>query len=173
MPTSFPMSNPWSDNTLQNAASLYANITVPVNDLAAQTLPVTLTWTPALTAATTNPTLGTGSSAIGRYRQLGKQVFAFVRIVFGTSGAAAGSGTYFVSLPVPQEANSAFFLGHALIKAAGSWTQAIAAGTTPGLAAMNFTSVQTGGTLSTVNNATPGVFTNNDEIRLNLSYEAA
>lgn len=29
-------------------------------------------WTPALTAATTNPTLGTGGSTSGRYTQSGK-----------------------------------------------------------------------------------------------------
>lgn len=34
MPT-FPLANPWSDNTLVNAAALYNNVTVPINAIAA------------------------------------------------------------------------------------------------------------------------------------------
>ena len=61
------------------------------------------TWTPALTASTTNPTLGTGSTAAGRYGRINKTVFGNCRIFFGTSGANAGSGFYFVSLPVTAQ----------------------------------------------------------------------
>lgn len=60
-------------------------------------------WTPALTAATTNPTLGTGSSVDGRYFQIGKLVIASFTIQFGTSGFSAGSGEYRVSLPVAAD----------------------------------------------------------------------
>jgi hypothetical protein len=58
------------------------------------------TYTPALTATTTSPTLGTGSAAAGRYIRIGKTVHFFASITFGSSGVAAGSGTYQVSLPV-------------------------------------------------------------------------
>ena len=61
------------------------------------------TWTPALTASTTNPTLGTGSTAAGRYGRINKTVFGNCRIFFGTSGVSAGSGFYFVSLPVTAQ----------------------------------------------------------------------
>jgi hypothetical protein len=61
-------------------------------------------WTPSLTAATTNPTLGTGSSAQGIYVQIGKLVIAQFSISFGTSGVNAGSGIYSVSLPVTAKA---------------------------------------------------------------------
>lgn len=57
-------------------------------------------WTPALTASTTNPTLGSGSSAVGRYVQNGTTVIGWAHIAFGSSGTNAGSGTYRVSLPV-------------------------------------------------------------------------
>lgn len=57
-------------------------------------------YTPALTAATTNPTLGSGSSATGRYIQIGKLVFVSGSFVFGSSGVNAGSGEYRISLPV-------------------------------------------------------------------------
>jgi hypothetical protein len=58
------------------------------------------TYTPALTAPTTNPTLGSGSSVVGRYVRGGRMVTVWVRIGFGSSGVSAGSGQYTVSLPV-------------------------------------------------------------------------
>ena len=60
------------------------------------------TYTPTLTASTSNPTLGTGSSVAGEWRYLdnGDWVMAQGKIIFGTSGVAVGSGTYRVSLPV-------------------------------------------------------------------------
>ena len=60
-------------------------------------------WTsyvPALTAATTNPTLGSGSNQVGAYKQIGKTVVCKIYVAFGTSGVNAGSGVYFISLPV-------------------------------------------------------------------------
>jgi hypothetical protein len=57
-------------------------------------------YTPSLTATTTNPTLGSGSGTIGRYT-LRNGIWCDVRftIKFGASGAAAGSGQYLISLP--------------------------------------------------------------------------
>lgn len=57
-------------------------------------------YTPTLTASSVSPTLGTGSAAVGRYIQIGKLVIFQGRIAFGTSGTAAGTGNYRVSLPV-------------------------------------------------------------------------
>jgi len=56
-------------------------------------------YTPTLTAATTNPTLGTGSTRWGNYAQIGKVVVAHFGIVFG-SGGSAGTGNYAISAPV-------------------------------------------------------------------------
>jgi hypothetical protein len=63
------------------------------------------TWTPALTASTTNPTLGTGSTAAGRYGRINKTVFGQLLIQFGTASVAAGTGFYFVSLPITAQAS--------------------------------------------------------------------
>ena len=61
---------------------------------------ITAPHTPVLTA-TTNPTLGTGSVAQGRYTLFnGKWCVYRGTIRFGTSGVNAGSGQYFISLPV-------------------------------------------------------------------------
>ncbi len=65
-------------------------------------LGVRQTFTPTLTASTTNPTMGTGSLRVGWYTYLpGPMVNYNFEVLFGSSGAAAGSGTYAISLPVP------------------------------------------------------------------------
>ena len=56
-------------------------------------------YTPALTGSVSDPTLGTGSSVVGRWMRLGDLGIVFARINFGTSGTAAGSGNYRISLP--------------------------------------------------------------------------
>lgn len=56
-------------------------------------------WTPTLEASTTNPTLGTGSAVSSLVWLNGQHVTLWFRILFGTTGAAAGSGTY--SIPFP------------------------------------------------------------------------
>ena len=62
-------------------------------------------YTPTLTASTTNPTLGTGSSATGRYGQINKIICGQGQINFGTAGVVAGSGFYFVSLPITAQSS--------------------------------------------------------------------
>lgn len=59
-------------------------------------------YTPVLTASTTDPTLGSGMG-VGGYVQAGKLVLFRATITFG-SGMTAGSGTYWVSLPVTVSA---------------------------------------------------------------------
>ncbi len=65
-------------------------------------------WTPALTA-TTNPVLGEGGSATGRYTRIGKTVLCSGRIKFGTTGQSFGTGTIAVSLPVAANITSGTF----------------------------------------------------------------
>ena len=63
------------------------------------------TWTPTLTASTTNPTLGTGSSQTGRYGRVNKSVYGQGQISFGTAGVAAGNGFYYISIPVTAQSS--------------------------------------------------------------------
>lgn len=58
------------------------------------------TYTPVLTATGTNPNLGDGS-ATGRYMVVGATIFGEIRIIAGVTGFNRGSGTYRVSLPTP------------------------------------------------------------------------
>ena len=55
-------------------------------------------YTPAWTAATTNPTLGNGT-LVGRYIQVGKRVDFSISLTWGST-TTAGSGTYQFGLPV-------------------------------------------------------------------------
>ena len=90
-------------------------------------------YTPTLTASTTNPTLGTGGSASGRYSQIGKIVFGYGALIFGTSGVAAGTGTYYVSLPVARVSNGEFPMGSIVLRdSSGGFIASI--GTLQGLA---------------------------------------
>lgn len=57
------------------------------------------TYTPTLTAETVNPTLGTGATQDGQIWLNGNRVEIWFGITFGTSGAAAGTGTYYLPLP--------------------------------------------------------------------------
>lgn len=57
-------------------------------------------YTPDITAGTTAPTLGTGSTAEGFYRMEGTEAKGQATFVFGTSGVNAGEGVYGILLPV-------------------------------------------------------------------------
>jgi hypothetical protein len=105
-PPSLPTT--WANSSLRED-----NLPGAVNDLATAAntaFPVGVAawtdYTPALTAFTTNPTLGTGSVQYGRRFQIGKLVVCQFKIKFGTSGTAAGSGLYFVSIPTATTANA-------------------------------------------------------------------
>jgi hypothetical protein len=67
---------------------------------------LTGTYTPAVTASTTNPTLGTSNVASARYT-LRNGNWCDVRgvVKFGTSGVSAGSGAYSITLPFTSNAN--------------------------------------------------------------------
>ena len=72
-----------------------------IDDYAGPCLPAhpLQTYTPAWTATTTNPTLGTGAVLRGFYYLIFDQVFTWGEALLGSSGAARGSGIYEISLP--------------------------------------------------------------------------
>jgi hypothetical protein len=55
-------------------------------------------YTPVLYGSTTNPTIGNGSIT-GRYVSIGATIIGEIRIIAGTVGFNRGAGTYSVSLP--------------------------------------------------------------------------
>jgi len=56
------------------------------------------TYTPALTASTANPVLGTSSTLVGMYYEIFDQIYTWGEFRFGTA-ASIGSGIYEISLP--------------------------------------------------------------------------
>lgn len=71
--------------------------------------PAWSTFAPTLSAVTTPPTFGTGSTIIaGSYLQSGKNVVGVAEMRTGTSGFAAGSGNYLLALPVAANLGSDF-----------------------------------------------------------------
>lgn len=129
-------------------------------------------YTPALTATTTNPTLGTGSTAAGRYQRVGRSIWGQLNVKFGTSGTAAGSGTYRLSLPVTARSNTFAEVcgsGYILDASASDLRFCLLriVGTT--IAEIYFTAV----TNFFVTHAVPWAWTINDEFNFSFLYEAA
>ena len=126
-------------------------------------------YTPTLTATTTNPTLGTGATAVGKYAQMGKVVIASFRIVFGNS-PSAGSGSYLISLPVTGTGPAPFSsVGVVRLFDSSAGTGAVA----------NAVFNNSDGTkvlltaTSTVTSASPWTWTTTDELSGTFTYEAA
>lgn len=127
------------------------------------------TWTPALTASTTNPTLGTGSSQTGRYGRVNKLVYGQGQISFGTSGAAAGSGFYYTSLPVTAQ-SSGLLVGTFQIydsSATASYFGFLVSDTTSRCL------LYYNNPASVVTNAAPFTWAASDFVRVQFYYEAA
>ena len=137
------------------------------------------TYTPVLTASTTNPTLGSGSVVSGKYTQINKLVVANFSFTFGT-GATAGSGNYIISMPITAKTTSQAFtqneLGWILLRdastaSAGFAYPYISTATTFLLAYQPPTYYVTA--LSNVTNAAPWTWAASDTISGQIIYEAA
>jgi hypothetical protein len=131
-------------------------------------------YTPVLTATTTNPTLGTGSSVTGWYVHFGsissadEYVVVGFQVVFGTSGAAAGSGTYRISLPVTASTTSPSASGTALVFDDSTGERRVAM---VDLVTTTTLGLNPDGA-SSVDNDFPWVWANNDSIRGICFYRA-
>ncbi len=126
-------------------------------------------WTPTLTASTTNPTLGTGNSRTGKYGQVDTLVYGQGQINFGSSGVAAGSGFYFVSLPITA-LTSGQVIGNFQFYDSSSGNvylgTVISDTTTRGI-------MYYGAPSTVVTNSTPFTWAANDFIRYTFQYEGA
>ncbi len=96
----------WTDGSARptNLKDAVNSLALDMNTLFPLGIGAWTTYTPALTATTTNPTLGTtGKIATGRYFRIGKLIMAQFRIQFASivGEINKGSGAYRISLPVP------------------------------------------------------------------------
>ena len=129
-------------------------------------------YTPALTATITNPTLGTGSTAQGAYTRINKLVIGMAYFAFGSSGTNAGSGDYSVSLPITSVASSALNRGFTWLydaSAATGWAAVNQISTTTTLIMYK----ATGDATIAIGSANPFAWAANDQIRVQFIYEAA
>ena len=141
-------------------------------------------YTPTLTASTTSPTMGTGSSVTGYYKQIGKMVHGYAVIVFGSAGVVAGSGYYGLLLPVePVNRTQPIGIGYVFdyddnlrfVVASAAVSPLLWAASTRKAIIVN-TNVATEG-FNTGDNpvgaAAPWTWAENDQIILKFDYEAA
>lgn len=127
-------------------------------------------YTPALTASTTSPTLGTGSTASGAYMQSQKWVTGRATIQFGTSGTAAGTGTYYVSLPVnAASTNTIMGKGSIFDSSAADHRPVIVVYQSATTALLRYSGTTT---YVAANNA-PWTWAASDYIQIEFEYEAA
>lgn len=130
------------------------------------------TWTPALTATTVNPTLGTGSAAVGYYVRNGRTIHATAFLRAGTSGVAAGTGNYRVSLPVTaRDISPVFFQG-----AASGFDNSgsdVLSGTARCGSVSGWGAVEIYLDSTTLSSTGPFVLAANDSFGFSISYEAA
>ena len=161
--------------TYRKTATLIVNADV---DAAAAIVPTKFsqaawaTYVPALTASVSNPTLGSGSTATGRYsRQADRTIHIQLVISFGTSGTNAGSGNYQVSIPVNQAAQTATEVngnGYLYDSSANALYVVVVTDDPNSDARVTIWTDQ----LGQVTDAVPFAWAVSDSIALNLTYEA-
>lgn len=158
----------WVTGEVVTAAYMNNEIGVPFTGIQA----AWTSYSPALTASTTNPT---GYTANGRYLQIGKFISVRVQIIMG---AAAGTGSYAVSLPTAADsAMSATFrsAGSGWLGRGGSIYPilfGVVAGTSA--AQLYYISSVGGASVSAVTNTAPLTLTTADTLNIGpLIYEAA
>lgn len=133
---------------------------------------------PTLTASTTNPTLGTASQQLGRYKRFGKTILYQGHLQFGTAGVAAGLGVYRISLPVAANVSIPFRrLG--LVTTYDASTGGIAQlfanldNVAGGYFIASYPSAYPVGSSVNLGNSSPMAFAASDQIDWSIMYEAA
>lgn len=134
------------------------------------------TFTPNLYASTTNPTLGDGTSQ-GRYASIGSTIVAEIKIVGGSVGFSRGSGTYSISLPTNAIASNFQPVGSVVMYDSGPnityFGKAIFADDeTDRVQLFMHSQVSTFDQGVAVTDSTPFLFGANDQILVQITYEA-
>ena len=129
-------------------------------------------YTPSWTSSGTAPSLGNGTIT-GRYKQIGKTVFVFVKLNIGST-STMGTGDWRFSLPVPAQNPDCIQFPVSILDNGVAWYQGTANGTYTGLT--DRTSIITDGTGATsgaVTASNPFTWGTGDSLQFNGSYEAA
>jgi hypothetical protein len=130
-------------------------------------------YTPALTASGTNPTLGSGSVATGKYKQIGKTVFGWAKIAFGTSGVSAGSGILRISLPIAAASAEDQACGTGILTDSNANTAYTIVPHIPNTGYVQLYQHQTSGATQVVFNDNPITVAASDRFLIHFTYEVA
>lgn len=128
-------------------------------------------YTPAWTAATTNPVLGNGTIT-GRYMKHGRTCHISIRLVTGST-TTYGSGNYLFSVPVASADDIVEYVGAARLTAGGTYIgQTLLAANA---SAMNptFPTAATPATATNMSPTTPIALASGHILRLTLTYQTA
>ena len=161
-----------------NTTQTLTNKSISGSDNTLTAIPLTTaasaTWTsytPTLTAVTTDPVLGTGGTAVGAYIKIDKIVHFRAQVTFGGASRSAGSGQYRIALPVASTSSAAQVVP-IIFSCAGNFYRAIgqinASGST--IIAIRYGD---GGTTAVATNALPAAWANGDTFIITGTYEAA
>jgi hypothetical protein len=125
-------------------------------------------YTPSLTAAITNPSVGAGSIT-GSYIQFGKTVIGVADIIFG-AGMSVGNGAYSISLPKPPSGNVYTDIGEGWVydfSTTTTWQVILR------VTGVNMNMSRTAaGTAIYVSQAQPTTWAANDHIHTHFSYQS-
>jgi hypothetical protein len=129
------------------------------------------TYAVAWTASTTNPSIGDGTLT-GRYKQIGKTTFVYVKMQAGSS-TTFGSGSWRFSLPVNTNASTYAILPMTMLDNGSSWYQGLAYTEYEGDASYVTPVWNRGATGSIpVNATTPYTWVATDSLTFSGSYES-
>jgi hypothetical protein len=134
------------------------------------------TYTPTLFGSTTNPVIGNGTIT-GRYMVVGATIFGEIRIIAGTSGFSRGSGTYSVSLPANGIVENYQPVGQVVIRDEGPGityfgTAIFNNNSTNKIELFVHTQVAQYAEGTAVTESTPFLYSANDKILIQFTYEA-
>lgn len=130
-------------------------------------------YTPSLTASTTSPTLGTGSTATGRYKQVGKIVTGWAKLTFGTSGINAGTGIYRISLPIAAASADDQVCGAGILQDSSANTAYTIVPHIPNTGYVQLYQHQTSGATQVVFQDNPINIAASDRLMIHFVYEVA
>ena len=128
-------------------------------------------YTPAWTAATTNPVLGNGT-LIGRYMKIGRTVLFHINLITGST-TTYGSGVYSFDLPAAAANAGAAMIGNAHLLAGSRWNGQLVISANAVTTSPFFPTNSTTTTTQQQTGTIPATLASGHQLRMTGIYEAA
>lgn len=157
------------------AASTEIGPTGPTGPVGTFTIEPWATYTPQLFGSTVNPTIGDGTIS-GRYVAIGSTIIGEIQIIAGVNGFSRGLGAYSVSLPTEAIFENFQPVGHVVMRDEGPGLTYFgrAMFTTFNNRVQLFMESQSASfdEASAITESSPFLFSANDKILIQITYEA-